>query len=382
MNYIAHLKQVSTQQTYDVPEAFINLPFNEKIIKSALAVKDALVLSELKYILVIGIGGSNLGTKAIYDALYGHFDNLESNRFPKILFLDTVEPVFLDKLLKFVSENVKKADDLVINLISESGTTTESLFNFKTFIAGFPQFQNRVVITTTEKSPLWQQPEYKHKLAIPQKISGRYSIFSNVGLFPLACANIDIVSLLEGAMEATKECLQENNQAMQNAAAAFQNLQNKKVINENIYFAPQLESLGKWHRQLVAESLGKDKKGFTPTVAIGSTDMHSMTQLHLGGPQDKFFNFVSVKNDHSGAAQVQTAILESVKQAYKNAGLFVTETVLPSISEKALGRFMQTKMFEIIFLAQLLSVNAFDQPNVEDYKKATKIFLQNLHEKL
>jgi glucose-6-phosphate isomerase len=160
--------------------------------------------------------------------------------------------------------------------------------------------------------------------------------------------------------------------------------------------------MGKWYRQLMRESIGKehDKEGnvahigITPMVSIGSTDLHSMAQLYFGGPRDKFTCFVSAPQEEDVAisqeqvflhlvegiqgktfAQIMEAIMGGVRAAYQKNELPYVDIALPEISEVVLGQYLQFRMMEMMFLAQFLNVNAFDQPNVEDYKAETRKLL-------
>jgi len=175
------------------------------------------------------------------------------------------------------------------------------------------------------------------------------------------------------------------------------------TINDNFFFHPELESVGKWYRQLMGESVGKEQSltgevvhaGITPTVSLGSTDLHSVGQLYLGGPKDKLTTFVSSKQTASlsvpdervfpnlvpmitgrSAADIMAAILQGVKIAYQKADLPFMEVVLDSLDEESIGAYLQFKMLEMMYLGQLLSVNSFDQPNVESYKVETKQILE------
>jgi glucose-6-phosphate isomerase len=211
--------------------------------------------------------------------------------------------------------------------------------------------------------------------------------------------------LVEGASQIRTVCTNENieeNPALLSAATIFYHQKKGKNINDTFIFHPELESVGKWYRQLMGESLGKEHDlqgnvihaGVTPTVSVGSTDLHSVGQLYLGGPRDKITTFVytedttqtvripdtlefplvegiSGKND----SDIMKAICEGTKIAYKNQGLPFMEVILEKISEKELGAFLQFKMIEMMYLGQLLNVNAFDQPHVELYKVETKRIL-------
>jgi glucose-6-phosphate isomerase len=224
-----------------------------------------------------------------------------------------------------------------------------------------------------------------------------------VGLFPLLTAGINATRLREGAHAMLDACIHTENLAA--SSAAVLSLQQSKGlhINDNFFFHPELESVGKWYRQLMGESVGKEQStkgdvvhaGLTPTVSLGSTDLHSVGQLYLGGPRDKLTTFVSthrsddivVPSDRlfpelvpmiSGkpAARIMSAILEGTKIAYRKAGLPFMTVTLDAVDEYALGEFLQFKMLEMMYLGQLLNVNAFDQPNVESYKVETKRLLE------
>lgn len=385
--YLRHLRTVSQINTYDFPESSINLPFDNDLLEDVLKVKKEKVTGKLKYLIVVGIGGSNLGARAVYDALRGYFDILEPDRFPKIIFLDTNDPAFLRKTEEFLNLKVKKPEEVLINAISQSGETTETIVNLE-FIVNilkrcFTEAKNRLVITTEFQSKFWEIAKEKGILALrlPEKVGGRYSVFSSVGLFPLVSVGIDIKELLNGAKEMREQCLKEDflkNPAILSAITLFLNFKRGKIINDNFLFHPELESLGKWYRQLIAESLGKEKDidgnivntGITPTVSIGSIDLHSMAQLYLGGPKDKFTTFVWSGND-----KIMKAIYEGVKRAYIKKGLPFAEVILPDISAYSLGQFLQFKMTEMMLLGNLMHVNAFNQPNIEDYKKEIRDIL-------
>ena len=230
-----------------------------------------------------------------------------------------------------------------------------------------PAAKNRLVITTVENSPMYKtyQTLNVRILTMPKWISGKFSVFTNVGLFPLACAGIDIKSLLEGAASA------DENVARESAQRIFNEMKNGKTIHNLFVFEPKLEFFGKWYEQLLSESLGKDGKGVTPTTSVGTMDLHSKTQLDLGGPKDKLFTFLRVESagKNSGLpGAVKDALYFAAKKSYENK-VPVAEIILPEISEKTLGNLMQTKMLEVSLLANMLGINPFGQPDVEEYKK-------------
>ena len=398
--YIERLNKVAEADNYMYEESSINLPFDGDILEKILKLREKYVSPKLKYIIDIGIGGSNLGTKAVYDALYGYFDTVEPNRYPKMIFADTNDPTFIYKLYEFLRTHVDDPREMVINAISKSGKTTETIVNLDIIASNVPFAKDRLVITTEYNSNLWKTARSLDIdcLPIPGKVGGRFSVFSSVGLFPLACLGADISELLKGAMEARKECLNKNplrNPAAISSIIIFSNYIKGKLIHDQFFFHPELESLGKWYRQLMAESIGKDGKGVTPTVSIGSVDLHSMGQLYLGGIKDKMFTFISTKNptkdisvpqeplleilsevEEKSTSEIMNAILGGVKVAFMKKDLPFMEIILDDISLSSLGQYMQFKMVEMMMLGKLLGVNAFDQPSVESYKQETRKILR------
>ncbi|MCA9308008.1 hypothetical protein KC980_00700 [candidate division WWE3 bacterium] len=407
--YHEKLVHVTTHTEYSEAESSINLPFDQQNISTVMEMKAKKTSSQLKYIIDVGIGGSSLGTKAIYDALYGYTDLLEPNRFPKIIFVDTNDADQLSHILKFLTKSIINPEEVLINVITKSGKTTETLANMELIESVVPNFKDRTVITTMHNSPLWiaAQDAGIATLTVPDKVGGRYSVFTAVGLFPLACANVDILGLVEGAMNTRQSCLNpdlESNPATVSAALLFEHYGQGKVINDNFFFHPELESLGKWYRQLMGESIGKEfdmqgnqiNTGITPTVSIGSTDLHSMGQLYLGGPKNKFFTLIGGAHKHTKVdlptympldtkvvplenkttQNIMDAIYGGLAATFKKQQIPFMEIILEDIAEENLGRFMQFKMLEMMYLGCLFNVNTFDQPNVESYKNETKRLLQ------
>lgn len=411
-SYIQHLETVMESGIYSFPESSINLPSDEALFANVIDLKKKLVSKKLKYVVLIGIGGSNLGTKAIYDALHGSTDVSESERFPKLLCADTCDPEMLQSFIQLL-RTIKDPEEILINLISKSGGTIESLVNAEILLHEFKkrvkEFSSRIVITTDAGSKLWDAGKTlgAHLLSIPEMVGGRFSVFSAVGLFPLLALGINVRELREGAQEMREACLTQTdeNPAVRGASQLFWHAQKGKMIHDLFLFHPELESLGKWYRQLLAESVGKEKdlsgksirSGITPTVSIGSTDLHSVGQLYLGGPRDKYTTFVSIERENQmvrvpqkplfptltaklegiHASSVMSAILQGVKAAYAKQRLPFTTLVLGDLSERSIGAFLQFKMIETMYLGHLYRVNTFNQPNVELYKAETKRILHS-----
>jgi len=400
-SYIKQCKQIIDQNDYSSPESSLCLPSDVHILSQIDAMVAKKKTAKLKYVITIGIGGSNLGAKAIYDALYGSVDMFTPDRYPKMIFLDTIDPKINTAFLTFFKSHVKSADEFAISIISKSGTNTEPVVNAEVLLGyiknRFSKWKQRCVITTDANSPMWNEGARLgiDVLNIPKQVGGRYSVFSAVGLFPLAMANIDIRSLLQGAKKMRDICVNESpeNYSFTSSVFQYQNWKKGRSIHNNFYFQPEFESLGKWYRQLMGESIGKEKKGITPIVSIGSVDHHSMVQLYWGGSQDKTTEIIYAKKSQDcfvpqealfptlsntkgkNTSEIVSAIRKGTALAYKKQMEPFFEIEFDEINTYEMGGYMQCKMLEIMYLAKLLGVNAFDQPQVELYKIETKKIL-------
>ena len=363
-------------------------------------------------LILVGIGGSNLGTIAIHEALHGRFYN-EKNPPIKLYCADTVDSDALSDQLALVEFELKKGNNIIINVVTKSGKTTETIANFELFLSLLKKykpddFYQCVVVTTDQDSPFayYARKEFFSVLEIPKKVGGRYSVFTAVGLFPLGMLDVDIAQLLAGAQAIMPSCIDENvveNPAAISALIKYIHYQQCININDLFIFYTSLNNVGLWYRQLMGESIGKEfnrsnqrvEVGITPTVSIGTTDLHSVGQLYLGGPRDKFTTFLVVdqfatdltipvmpvfeefveKIQGKKLSVVLDAVLKGVQAAFKtNKRPFVT-VHLPFVNEHMLGQLLQMYMIEMIYLGYLLEVNPFDQPNVESYKKETRKIL-------
>jgi glucose-6-phosphate isomerase len=407
--YIAKLREVAGASDYEQPESSLKLISDEAQISAAVEL--AKQYQDVELIIVVGIGGSNLGTMAVQEALFGRQYNLAGK--PRILYADTVDTLAMKQIVAQLEEVVGRKGRVLVNMISKSGTTTETVANgqvlFDVLTRHDVALPDAVVMTTDEGSKLWQIAEELgvSKLALPKPVGGRYSVFSAVGLFPLAVLGIDITALIVGAREVIEPCLSddlEQNLAARSALTLFTHYQQGRTIHDTFCFASQLEGFGKWYRQLTAESLGKVESlhgqeihaGITPTVSIGSTDLHSMVQLYLSGPDHRVTTFVRVRElpvlalpqesvlaplvshlQTKHLSAIMDAIIEGVIFAYQEAKRPSLTLSLPNLDARSIGQFLQFKMVEIMLLGQLLRVNAFDQPAVESYKSEMRRVLEN-----
>jgi len=401
----------ATSKGYDDDRASINLPDDKDMLKKVKQLVEEKLQLRPEYLVVVGIGGSNLGTVAVQEAVLGKLYN-QLNPNPKVLYVDTVDPDYIKNILEIIESTLKRNGNIIVNGISKSGTTTETITNFEIILNLLRNYkrdyEEYVVVTSDKESKLWTLALEKDfsVLEIPKKVIGRYSVLSPVGLFPLGLLRINVEHLLDGARFMRDLCIQRDikrNSAAICSVIDYLHYMRGKNIFDLFLFSSDLESLGKWHRQLMAESLGKEfnKKGerinvgLTPTVSIGPTDLHSMVQLYLGGPYDKLTTFVCVEENESdinvptlngypelvpeiqgkSLKTIMDAILEGTKRAFKNDKRPFLEITLPDKSEHSLGQFLQFKMMETIYLGYLLNVNPFNQPNVESYKVETRKIL-------
>jgi glucose-6-phosphate isomerase len=402
--YLEELNAISEDSAYAKDESPLYLPHDDALRKQVLRLVREKQSKKLKEVMVVGIGGSNLGTWAVYDALRPEGATLS--------FFDTAHIRILNEACERMQEIYQEGGEVLINFISKSGSTNETVMNARVLIHALrensDEWKNQVVVTTEPESKLdmWANENEIASLPNPKHVGGRYSIMSAVGLFPLALAGVNIKKLHKGASYMQKLCLTSSadvNPALQSTAAIYTAMKAKAVIHNLFVFNMDLERVGKWYRQLVGESLGKEKNlngkvvhaGITPMVTIGSTDLHSVAQLLLGGPKDKITTFVRIhqKEDidiptidaelddivpelnHQTVGEVMDAIYEGTVQAYRKRKLPYVEVVLEKLNEEELGAFLQFKMVETMLLGKLMNVNAFDQPNVEEYKKITRKIL-------
>jgi glucose-6-phosphate isomerase len=396
---------------YSTDYASINLPFDKDLIKTIqYAVKEKKSLQPTTLV-VIGIGGSNLGTIAVLEGLRGKFYN--EHYTINVYFLDTVDTDHVSDIAQLVEHELATGNNIVINVISKSGTTTETIANFEVFLELLKNhrpynYHNFVVATTDKDSPLWQlaQNEEFICLEIPDNVGGRYSVFSAAGLFPLCFLGVNIENICEGAQSgywlSTQKSFSENPAAL-SASLIVTHYKQGNIIHDTFLFSVALAGLGAWYRQLSAESVGKayDRNntlintGVLPTISIGSTDLHSVAQLYLAGPYNRFTTFIAIEENKSNImvpnyeefealvpkiqnkslTTIMNAILEGTKKAYFNDNRPFISIALPEKSTYYIGQFMQIKMIEIMYLGFLLNVNPFDQPQVENYKKETKEIL-------
>jgi len=395
---------------YDSLYASVNLPDDELSRVETKRVVEEKKKYKPTMLVVVGIGGSSLGAAAVHQALFG---TLYNDQQPDITFYvaDTVDTDYINDIVLLVEQELEKGSVVIINIVSKSGTTIETVTNAELFTyllrKAYPHvYRNYIVITTDEDSELWNyaQEQGITRLAIPKNVGGRYSVFSSVGLFPLALLGIDIDALCQGARDMRYRCalvsdgivekiekVFENNPAIGRALLLFEYYKRGIAIHDLFVFSKDLSGVGAWYRQLVGESLGKEgyiegeimPVGILPTVSIGTVDLHSVAQLYLGGPPVRFTTFVDIaKNntslvvDGTSMITVMNSIMVAVQKAYYKHNLPFMTLTIPEKNAYHIGGLMQMHMLEIIYLGFLLGVDPFDQPHVELYKKEVRALLR------
>ena len=358
------------------------------------------IRSNSKALIVIGIGGSYLGSRAAIDFLSHSFvDQLddEERNAPKIFYAgNNISSTYLADLVEIVKDM-----DFSINVISKSGTTTEPAIAFRIFKDlltekyGEEELHDRIFITTdSEKGALKSlaNEEGFETFVIPDNVGGRFTVLTPVGLLPIAVAGGDIDELMRGAADARKAY--SNPELKENDAYAYAALRNilyrkGKTVEMLVNYEPRLTYFNEWWRQLFGESEGKDQRGIYPTSGNFSTDLHSVGQYVQDGRRDmletvvnvasptKSINIPSQEDDLDGLGYIQDKDVDFVNQkafqgtllAHVDGGVPTMVVNLPDMSAYTLGHLFYFFEIAVGISGYLNAVNPFDQPGVEDYKK-------------
>ena len=357
---------------------------------------------------VLGIGGSALGPAAVHHALkHPYYNELPAEKrggWPRFYVVDNVDPERLSGLLDIIDIRTT-----MFNCITKSGNTIETMSQFmiiKDILEkelGKQEAKKHIICTTDKtKGVLVKTAEkegYK-TFFIPSKVGGRFSELSPVGLLPAACCGIDIKELIRGAVSMDKYMAENGvmeNPAYMYAALSCLALEKGRNISVIMPYADSLKLVADWYSQLWAESLGKKYDingkqkniGQTPVRALGATDQHSQMQLFIEGPDDKIIVIIGldkykrkitipVDSDVEdlgflrGATHNNMISIEQMSAEYAllKAGKVNMTITLPEVNEYYLGQLLY--MFEVAtaFAGELLNINAFDQPGVEEGKNA------------
>ena len=361
----------------------------ERLINDAKYVRE-----NFDVLVVAGIGGSYLGARCALDALKG----IKNTEKPEIIFMgQTFSPNYTAQVLEYLKD--KK---FAINVISKSGTTTETSIAFrllKSLLEEKVGKENarKAIFAVTDKEKgalktLCNQEGYA-TYVLPGNIGGRYSVLTPVGLFPLAVAGVDVKAMLQGALEAKKEFdnpnLKENN-CYRYAVSRDYMYRHGHPVEMYVTYEPQMTQISEWLKQLFGESEGKEKKGLLPASVTFSTDLHSLGQFIQDGSPILFETILNVinpqldvtipsdKDDLDGLNYLAGKKLSYVNQmAYQgtlnahevDGGVPCNIISIEKMDAKTLGYLFYFFMRACALSAYLLEINPFNQPGVEIYKK-------------
>jgi glucose-6-phosphate isomerase len=355
------------------------------------------IQSHSEYLVVVGIGGSYLGARAVIEAATGSFSAyMSSPKSVKILYAGHhIDSDYHSELLNFLQDK-----EFSINVISKSGTTTEPALAFRSLLTlaekkyGKDKLPERVFSTTDSKKGALKKLSDEMKFTtfvIPDDVGGRYSVLTPVGLLPICAAGLNIREIIKGAKEMQAELASKegkSNLACYYAALRNTLYQSGKKVEILVNYNPKLHFIAEWWKQLYGESEGKEKKGIFPAGVDFTTDLHSMGQYIQDGERMLFETVLHVKKpnqdlpiptfegDPDGLnylagktlSYVTSQAIEGTKLAHLEGGVPSIEILLDDTSLQTIGQMIYFFEYACGISGYMLGVNPFDQPGVEDYK--------------
>ena len=355
------------------------------------------IQKDSEILVVIGIGGSYLGARAVIEALTNSFYNFEKRNTPRILYAgNNMSPRYILDLIELIGNK-----DFSINVISKSGTTTEPAIAFRIFREilenkyGIEKAKERIYVTTDkEKGALktLATEEGYETFVIPDNVGGRYSVLTAVGLLPIATAGINIDKLMMGAKIAQDKYSDSSikyNECYQ--YAVYRNLLylDDKDIEILVDYEPKLHYFIEWWKQLYGESEGKDLKGIFPAGVDFTTDLHSMGQYIQEGRRNLFETVISIENPKSDITinkdednldglnylagktldYVNKKAMEGTVKAHVTGDVPNIMLTIENLDEENIGELIYFFEKACAMSGMILGVNPFNQPGVEEYKK-------------
>ncbi len=389
--------------------AWMDLPYSQDDVVADIKKTADEIKFKFDNFVVLGIGGSALGPIAVQQALnhiyYNDLTKEQRNGCPRLYVIDNVDPERMAALFDVI--DIEKT---MFNVITKSGSTSETMSQYllvrEMLIEKLgDKYVNNIVVTTDSVkgnlAKICNEEKFK-KFIVPDGVGGRFSELCPVGLLPAAVCGIDIEAMLKGAAHMDEICKEKN--LRKNPAAMFAVQQviamNKgKNISVMMPYADSLKYIADWYAQLWAESLGKKydndgvivNKGQTPVKSIGVTDQHSQVQLYTEGPSDKVITFIGVENYRTsveipggyddipslsflkGHTFNELILTEQSATEYAlNACQKWSRTItLSKLNANTLGQLLYFFEMETAFAGELMNINAYDQPGVEEGKNAT-----------
>lgn len=355
---------------------------------------------ESDILVVIGIGGSYLGARAVIESLTSTFNNMlteKQRKYPQILYVgNNLSPNYINELIEYIGDK-----DFSVNVISKSGTTTEPAIAFRIFREilenkyGIDEARSRIYVTTDKERGALKSladNEGYEKFVIPDNVGGRYSVLTAVGLLPIATAGIDIDKLMEGAKSAQERYNDPNlkyNECYKYAVA--RNILYKLYKNTEILvnYEPKMHYFTEWWKQLYGESEGKDQKGIFPAGVDFTTDLHSMGQYIQEGRRNLFETVISIENPSSDIIlnkdednldclnylagktldYVNKKAMEGTIKAHVSGDVPNILISIDKLDEENIGELIYFFEKACSMSGMILGVNPFNQPGVEEYKK-------------
>ena len=380
---------------------WLELPSNydkkefSRIKKAAKKIK-----KESDILIVIGIGGSYLGARAVIESLTSTFNNMlteKQRRYPQILYVgNNLSPNYINELIEYIGDK-----DFSVNVISKSGTTTEPAIAFRIFREilenkyGIDEARSRIYVTTDKERGALKtlaDNEGYEKFVIPDNVGGRYSVLTAVGLLPIATAGIDIDKLMQGARNAQERYDDSNlkyNECYKYAVA--RNILYKLYKNTEILvnYEPKMHYFTEWWKQLYGESEGKDQIGIFPAGVDFTTDLHSMGQYIQEGRRNLFETVISIENPKSDITinsdednldglnylagktldYVNKKAMEGTVEAHVSGDVPNIMLSIENLDEENIGELIYFFEKACAMSGMILGVNPFNQPGVEEYKK-------------
>lgn len=380
---------------------WLELPTNydkkefSRIKKAAKKIK-----KESDILVVIGIGGSYLGARAVIESLTSTFNNMlteKQRKYPQILYVgNNLSPNYINELIEYIGDK-----DFSVNVISKSGTTTEPAIAFRIFREilenkyGIDEARSRIYVTTDKERGALKtlaDNEGYEKFVIPDNVGGRYSVLTAVGLLPIATAGIDIDKLMQGAQNAQERYDDPNlkyNECYKYAVT--RNILYKLYKNTEILvnYEPKMHYFTEWWKQLYGESEGKDQKGIFPAGVDFTTDLHSMGQYIQEGRRNLFETVISIENPKSDITinkdednldglnylaektldYVNKKAMEGTVKAHVTGDVPNIMLTIENLDEENIGELIYFFEKACAMSGMILGVNPFNQPGVEEYKK-------------
>jgi glucose-6-phosphate isomerase len=377
----AHETIAAGRATDEFGYAALNLPdeTDPSVIREAVE-----PVADAEYVLTVGIGGSALGAKTVTAALADEPD--------RHVVLDNVDPEHVERTLSGLP-----LEDTVINVVSKSGTTAETLANFLVVREAYEErgvdWTELTVVTTGESGPLAELVEEHDlpRLPVPDGVPGRFAALSSVGLVPAAVLGIDIEGLLDGASAAADGLgpSLSDSPGYAYGAVCYALEEAGAVVNAVVPYAERLEYFAEWFAQLWAESLGKEGRGQTPARALGATDQHSQLQLYRAGPRDKMVTVVRPQertkvpipeSEHDSLSyfagadlgQLLDAEYDATVASLAEAGRPAVEIELDRLDAEGVGELLYAMEAATVLAGELSDVETFTQPAVEWGKRAAR----------